>query len=90
MFTAILAAISGGVAISYARTQFCGMGDGAPSDRAGFRWGASPFMMLLVCVTAIAQLVLSAVLPARKADPVPGVADVSAPPASAKEDPSAA
>uniref|UniRef100_A0A7S1LB30 Amastin n=1 Tax=Neobodo designis TaxID=312471 RepID=A0A7S1LB30_NEODS len=47
--------------ISYPRTIFCSTNAAVDSDT--FRWEASPFMMLMLTITAIIQLVLALVFP---------------------------
>jgi len=53
--------LSWAIAISYPRTEYCG--GGKLSDTNNFKWGASPFMMLMLFITAIVQLVLALIFP---------------------------
>eukprot|EP00672_Neobodo_designis_P023657 CAMPEP_0174834310 /NCGR_PEP_ID=MMETSP1114-20130205/4748_1 /TAXON_ID=312471 /ORGANISM="Neobodo designis, Strain CCAP 1951/1" /LENGTH=198 /DNA_ID=CAMNT_0016068217 /DNA_START=108 /DNA_END=704 /DNA_ORIENTATION=+ len=52
--------------IAYPRTIFCGTN--AAVDRDDYRWEASPFMMLMLTITAAIQLVLALVFPGGPAE----------------------
>ena len=59
--------LSWAIAISWPRSKYCGASE--PWSKAdGFGFAASPFMMLLTMLIAIAQLVLSILLPGGASD----------------------
>jgi hypothetical protein len=59
--------LSWAIAISFPRTAYCGNNAQAVSDSNGFKWQASPFMMLMLFFTAIVQLVLALIFPSSAA-----------------------